>query len=49
VEETAELVDIVTHDQNVRAKLIQGQRERLARLEREGREPFLLQMLEQLR
>jgi glycosyltransferase involved in cell wall biosynthesis len=49
VEETAELVDIVAHDQNVRAKLIQGQRERLARLEREGREPFLLQMLEQLR
>ena len=49
VEETAELVDIVAHDQNVRAKLIKGQRDRLARLTSEGREPFLLRMIEKLR
>jgi glycosyltransferase involved in cell wall biosynthesis len=49
VEETAELVDIVAHDPNIRAGLIKGQRERLAALAGEGREPFLLQMIGQLR
>jgi len=49
VGETAELVDIIAHDQDLRARLIQGQRDRLGRLTGEGREPFLLRTIERLR
>jgi glycosyltransferase involved in cell wall biosynthesis len=44
----AELVDIVAHDEPLRRKIIDGQRARLARLKAEGREPFLLEMIERL-
>jgi glycosyltransferase involved in cell wall biosynthesis len=48
-ERVAELLDIVTRDQNLRENIIRGQRERLVKLQAEGREPFLLQMIGRLR
>jgi glycosyltransferase involved in cell wall biosynthesis len=45
----AELLDIVARDKNLREKIIRGQRERLVKLQTEGREPFLLQMIARLR
>jgi len=45
----AELLDIVVRDESLRTKIIRGQRERLAELQAEGREPFLLQLIERLR
>ena len=45
----AELLDVVIRDQNLREKIIRGQRERLVKLQAEGREPFLLQMIGRLR
>jgi glycosyltransferase involved in cell wall biosynthesis len=44
----AELVDIVAHDAALRARLIAGQRARLAELKAKGREPFLLEMIARL-
>jgi glycosyltransferase involved in cell wall biosynthesis len=44
----AELVDIVANDAALRARLIAGQRARLARLKSEGREPFLIDLIRRL-
>jgi glycosyltransferase involved in cell wall biosynthesis len=44
----AELVDLIVRDEALRAKIIRGEKERLAALQAEGREPFLLQMIERL-
>jgi glycosyltransferase involved in cell wall biosynthesis len=49
VERVAELLDLVVRDTNVRDKIVRGQRERLAKLQSEGREPFLLEMIDRLR
>jgi glycosyltransferase involved in cell wall biosynthesis len=49
VDKVAELVGIVAHDRDVRQKVIEGQRARLARLKTEGREPFLVDMMERLK
>ncbi len=48
-ERVAELLDIATHDQNLRENIIHGQKERLEKLQAQGREPFLLQMIARLR
>jgi L-malate glycosyltransferase len=48
VDKVAELVDLVAHNQDIREKVVQGQRSRLERLKAEGREPFLLRCLESL-
>jgi glycosyltransferase involved in cell wall biosynthesis len=48
-ERVAELLDIVTHDQNLRENIIRGQKERLEKLQAQGRESFLLQMIARLR
>ena len=48
-ERVAELLDIVTHDQNLRENIIRGQKERLEKLKAQGRESFLLQMIARLR
>ena len=48
-EKIAELVDIVVHDGSLRVKIVRGQRERLKRLQSEGREPFLLRMIARLK
>ncbi|MBM3284811.1 MAG: glycosyltransferase family 4 protein [Candidatus Aminicenantes bacterium] len=42
----AELVDIVARDRAVRDKIVSGQRSRLKRFMAEGREPFLLELIE---
>ncbi|HCS49109.1 MAG TPA: hypothetical protein DIW61_12980 [Candidatus Aminicenantes bacterium] len=47
-ERVAELVDFVARDQNLREKIILGQRERLVKLQTQGQEPFLLQMISRL-
>lgn len=44
----AELVDIVTHDSSRRDKILSGQRHRLEKFKAEGREPFLLKLIERL-
>jgi len=44
----AELVDIVARDRAVRDRIISGQRSRLKRFLSEGREPFLLELIERL-
>jgi L-malate glycosyltransferase len=49
VDRIAELVDIVAHDQELRASVIRGERERLKDFQSQGREPFLLQMIARLR
>jgi len=48
-EKVAELLDIVVRSESLREKIIRGQRERLLRLQAEGREPFLVQMIGRLR
>lgn len=48
-ERVAELLDIIVRSGNLRENLIRGQRERLLRLQAEGREPFLLGMIGRLR
>ena len=48
-EKIAELLDIVVRNESLRKKIICGQRERLKRLQSEGREPFLLAMIARLR
>ncbi len=48
VDRVAELVDLVAHNQDVREKLVGGQRSRLERFKAEAREPFLLGCLESL-
>ena len=48
IDRIAELVDIVAHDQDVRRRIIDGQRDRLARLKAEGREPFLGELMRRL-
>jgi glycosyltransferase involved in cell wall biosynthesis len=45
----AELLELVVRDRNLREKIISGQKERLTSLQSEGREPFLLQMIDRLR
>ncbi len=45
----AELVDIVARNRAVREKILAGQRRRLERFKAEGREPFLLELIERLR
>jgi glycosyltransferase involved in cell wall biosynthesis len=45
----AELVDIVARGEGLREKIIRGERKRLTELQAEGREPFLLRMIERLR
>ncbi len=45
VAEMAELVDILTHDEKLKAKIIQGQRERLERFRAFPREKYLLSLL----
>lgn len=49
VERVAELVDILAHQKDIREKVIQGQRTRLERFKREGREPLLLEIIQRLR
>ena len=49
VERVAELLDILVHSEILRESVIHGQRKRLAELQAEGREPFLLQMIDRLR
>lgn len=49
VEKVAELLNIVARNEKIKETIIRGQRERLAKLQSEGREPFLLQMIDQLR
>ena len=44
----AELVDLVVGDKGLREKIISGEKKRLAELKAEGREPFLLRMIERL-
>ncbi len=44
----AELIDVVAHDRLLRDKILEGQRRRLERFKREGREPFLLELVERL-
>lgn len=48
VDRLAELVEAVAHDPALRAKLIAGQRARLAELRAQGREPFLREMVRRL-
>jgi len=48
-ERVAELLDIVAHSESLRENIIRGQRKRLDELRAEGREPFLLQMVDRLR
>ncbi len=49
VAEIAELVDLVAHEKRIRDRIIAGQRERLAGLKAEGREPFLRWLIDRLR
>ena len=44
----AELVDLVRRDRAIRDKIIASQRQRLERFKAEGREPFLLGLIERL-
>lgn len=44
----AELVDLVRRDRAIRDKITSGQRRRLERFKAEGREPFLLGLIERL-
>lgn len=44
----AELVDIVAHDQLLRGKILDGQRRRLERFKQQGRETFLLALIDRL-
>lgn len=48
VAEIAELVDILSHDEKLRARIIRGQRERLEGFRSFPREEYLLSLLEQL-
>ncbi len=48
VAEIAELLAIISHDSSLRSKIIQGQRERLARFKSFPREKFLLERLEEI-
>lgn len=48
-ERVAELLDTLVHSESLRENIIRGQRERLQKLQAEGREPFLLQMIGRLR
>ena len=49
VDYVAELVDIVAHDKKLREKIIRGQRLRLEKFKKKGREKFLLENLKKLR
>jgi hypothetical protein len=49
VDRVAELVDIVAHDQELRASIIRGQRKRLKEFQEQGSQPFLLDMIARLR
>ncbi|MEW5901364.1 MAG: glycosyltransferase family 4 protein [Acidobacteriota bacterium] len=49
VDRVGELVAAVCRDKKVREKIIAGERARLERLKKEGREPFLFEMIERLR
>lgn len=46
--QVAELVDMVAHDQSLRQRILSGQRRRLDRFKQEGREPFLLDLINRL-
>jgi len=48
-ERVAELLDVLVHSGSLREKIIRGQQERLEKLQAEGREPFLVQMIDRLR
>lgn len=49
VDAVAELVDIVAHNPSVRASVLEGQRERLARFRKAETEKFLMRILERLK
>jgi L-malate glycosyltransferase len=48
-ERVAELLDVLVRNKSLKEKIIRGQRDRLRKLQTEGREPFLLEMIGRLR